>query len=54
MREQERALVESEPSLPTTKGRYGEFSLEDGEYVIFDRRSPETWLQSNHTVEVRQ
>ena len=54
MSERERALVESEPSLPTAKGRYGGFSLENGEYVVFDRRSPETWVQSNTVVEVGQ
>jgi len=54
MSEQERALVESEPSLPTAKGRYGGFNLENGEYVVFDRRAPETWVQSDTLLDVER
>jgi hypothetical protein len=54
MSEQERALVEAESELPTAKGRYGGISLEGDEYVIFDRQAPETWVQSDATVEVER
>lgn len=36
-----------------TDERYGELSLASGEVVIYDRRAPENWLQSDKTVDVQ-
>jgi hypothetical protein len=33
-------------------GRYAHLSLGDGEVVIYDREDPETWLQSDFSVEI--
>jgi hypothetical protein len=40
------------PELPTAGGRYGAFRIEGGDLVIFDRRAPDTWIQSGTVVDV--
>jgi hypothetical protein len=42
-----------EPGEESSEERYGELSLASGELVIYDRRDPGTWLQSDTTVSVR-
>jgi hypothetical protein len=43
-----------EPGLPTAKGRYGAFRLDGGDLVLFDRRAPDTWIQSDTVVDVAE
>jgi hypothetical protein len=39
-------------SLPTARGRYGQFRLDGGDLVVFDRRASDTWIQSDTVVDV--
>lgn len=40
------------PESPLDSDRYSHLTLEDGAIVIYDRESPETWVQSDVAVEV--
>lgn len=40
------------PSSALDSERYAHLPLDDGGVVIYDRRDPETWLQSDFAVEV--
>ena len=40
------------PSSALDSERYAHLSLDGGGVVIYDRRDPETWLQSDFAVEV--
>lgn len=40
--------------LPIERDRYGSFTLEDGDFVVFDRRDPDVWLRSSVAVEIEQ
>lgn len=40
------------PESALDSDRYAHLPLENGEIVIYDREDPDTWLQSDVTVEI--
>ncbi|MFT4882525.1 MAG: hypothetical protein ACI8U4_000019 [Natronomonas sp.] len=40
------------PSTALESGRYSSLTLDNGDFVIYDREGTETWLQSDLAVDV--
>lgn len=40
------------PGAALDGDRYAHLPLEDGSVVIYDRQQPDTWVQSDHVVDV--